>query len=65
MLAPIGSPTFAASVSKAPAMLKPWSAKIVELAIAWPRRPAPKSAMLCWPCVRRILRISAIRLSML
>ena len=34
-------------------------------AIAWPRRPAPISAMLCWPCVRRILRISPSRLSML
>ena len=64
MVLPIGSPTFAASVSKAPAMLKPWSAKIVELAIAWPRRPAPKSAMLL-AYVQRILRISAIRLSML
>ena len=29
-----------------------------ELAIAWPRLPAPKRAMLCWPEVRRILRIS-------
>ena len=37
---------------------KPWSAKIAELAIAWPRLPAPKRAMLCWPEVRRILRIS-------
>ena len=26
-------------------------------AIARPRWPAPKSAMLCWPLVRRILRI--------
>ena len=26
-------------------------------AIAWPRWPAPNSAMLCWPAVRRILRI--------
>ena len=53
------------STSKAAAMLKPWSAKIVELAIAWPRRPAPKRPMLCWPCVRRILRISATSASML
>ena len=30
-------------------MLIPCSAKIGELAIAWPRRPAPTSAMLCWP----------------
>ena len=29
-----------------------------ELAIAWPRLPAPNRAMLCWPEVRRILRIS-------
>ena len=39
-------------VSKTAAMLMPCSAKIDELAIAWPRRPAPMSAMLCWPCVR-------------
>ena len=39
-------------------MLMPCSAKIGELAIAWPRRPAPMRAMLCCPCVRRIFRIS-------
>ena len=61
MVFPIGSPTFDASESNAAAMLKPWSAKIVELAIAWPSRPPPKSAMLCWPWVRRILRISAMQ----
>ena len=55
---PIGRPTFSGSVSKTAAMLIPCSAKIGELAIAWPSRPAPTSAMLCWPCVRRILRIS-------
>ena len=32
-------PTFAGSVSKTAAMLIPCSAKIGELAIAWPRRP--------------------------
>ena len=62
---PIGSPTLAGLLSNAAEMLNPWSAKIVELAIAWPSRPAPISAMLCCPCVRRIFRISAIRLSML
>ena len=36
----------------------PCSAKIGEDAIAAPSRPAPTSAMLCWPCVRRIFRIS-------
>ena len=44
--------------SNTAAMLMPCSAKIGELVIAWPRRPAPTSAMLCCPCVRRILRIS-------
>ena len=39
-------------------MLIPCSAKIGELAIASPSRPAPTSTMLCWPWVRRILRIS-------
>ena len=34
-------------------------------AIACPSRPAPISAMLCWPEVRRIPRISAISASML
>ena len=29
-----------------------------ELAIAWPRFPAPNRTMLCWPELRRILRIS-------
>ena len=37
---------------------KPWSAKMSELAIACPRCPAPNRTMLCWPEVRRILRIS-------
>ena len=36
----------------------PCSAKIGDEAIAPPRRPAPINAMLCCPCVRRILRIS-------
>jgi hypothetical protein len=31
---PIGSPNLLGSVSNAAAMLKPWSAKMVELAIA-------------------------------
>jgi hypothetical protein len=39
-------------------MLMPCSAKMVELAIACPSRPAPTSAMLCWPWVRRIFLIS-------
>ena len=52
-------PTLSGSTSKTAAMLMPCSPKIGELAIAWPRRPAPTSAMLCCPCVRRILRISA------
>jgi hypothetical protein len=34
---------------------KPWSAKMSEEAMA--RWPAPNSAMLCCPLVRRILRI--------
>ena len=55
---PSGVPIFAWSVSKTAAIVIPCSAKIGELAIAWPRRPAPTRAMLCWPCVRRILRIS-------
>ena len=62
---PIGPPIFDGSTSKAAGMLKPWSAKTVELAIAWPSRPAPKSAMLCCPCVRRIFRISPLRASTL
>ena len=62
---PIDRPTFVGSLSNAAVMLNPWSAKMDELAIAWPSRPPPKRAMLCWPCVRRIFRISAIRLSML
>jgi hypothetical protein len=33
-VSPIGCPTFSWSTSKAAAMLKPWSAKIVELAMA-------------------------------
>ena len=51
------SPTSAGSTSKMATIRKPWSAKMSELAIALPRLPAPKSAMLCWPAVRRILRI--------
>ena len=62
---PIGRPTFSGSLSKTAAMLIPCSAKIGELAIAWPSRPAPISAMLCCPCVRRILRISPSSESML
>src|SRR6185312_12948371 len=55
---PISCPTFDSSTSKTATTWKPWSAKIAEEAIAWPRWPAPKRAMLCWPAVRRILRIS-------
>ena len=62
---PMLRPTFSGSVSKTAAMLMPCSAKIGELAIAWPRRPAPTRAMLCCPCVRRILRISPSSESML
>ena len=50
-------PTLASSVSKIATTRKPWSAKMSEDAIALPRCPAPNSAMLCWPAVRRILRI--------
>ena len=50
-------PTFASSTSKIATTRKPWSAKMSEEAIALPRWPAPSSAMLCWPAVRRILRI--------
>ena len=56
---PIGCPSFASSVSTTTAMLIPCSAKIEDEAIAWPSRPAPTSATLCWPCVRRILRIAS------
>ena len=59
------SPIFSGSLSNTAAMLMPCSAKIGELAIAWPSRPAPMSAMLCCPCVRRILRISPSSESML
>jgi hypothetical protein len=45
-------------------MRKPWSANTPDVAIAWPRLPAPNRAMLCWPEVRRILRIWAISPSM-
>ncbi len=62
---PIASPTLSGSLSKTAAMWIPCSAKIGELAIAWPSRPAPTSAMLCWPCVRRIFRISPSSESML
>ena len=50
-------PDLLRSTSKIATTLKPWSAKMSELAIAWPRWPAPKRAMLCWPDVRRILLI--------
>jgi hypothetical protein len=52
-------PTSFGEVSKIETIVKPWSAKMSEDAIAWPRLPAPKRAMLCWPEVWRILRISA------
>ena len=55
----------AGSESNTPAMLKPWSANVGDDAIAEPSRPAPISTMLCWPEVRRILRISVTRKSML
>ena len=58
-------PIFSGSLSKIAAMWMPCSAKIDELAIAWPSRPAPISAMLCCPWVRRILRISLSSESML
>ncbi len=58
MTSPISVPTFDSSTSKTATTWNPWSAKIAEEAIAWPRWPAPKRAMLCWPAVRRILRIS-------
>ena len=61
---PTRRPTLSGSMSKTAAMLIPCSAKIEELPIAWPSRPAPTSAMLCWPWVRRIFRISPTRLSM-
>ncbi len=51
-------PILAGSSSKIAAMLKPWSAKIGEPAIAPPSRPAPIRAMLCCPEVRRMRRIS-------
>ena len=62
---PIDPPTFSGSLSKTAAMLIPCSAKIGDEAIASPSRPAPTRAMLCWPCVRRILRISPSSESML
>src|SRR3954452_20488492 len=60
---PIGCPSFDSSVSTTTAMLIPCSAKIEDEAIAWPRRPAPTSATLCWPWVRRIFRIASSRSS--
>ena len=45
------------SLSNRATTRKPWSAKMSEPAIAWPRLPAPNRAMLCLPVVRRILRI--------
>ena len=62
---PIVRPTLSGSLSKTAAMLIPCSAKIGELAIACPSRPAPTSAMLCCPWVRRIFRISPSSESML
>ena len=62
---PTVRPTLAVSLSNTAAMFIPCSAKIGELAIASPRRPAPTSAMLCCPCVRTILRISERSESML
>ena len=62
---PTSVPIFAGSSSKIVTMWNPWSAKIDEPAIACPSRPAPISAMLCCPDVRRIPRISAISASML
>ena len=56
---PTSLPTTAGSTSNMATIWKPWSANTSELAIAWPSLPAPKRAMLCWPEVRRILRISA------
>ena len=50
-------PIFSGSVSNMATTRKPWSAKMSEPAMAWPRWPAPNRAMLCWPLVRRILRI--------
>ena len=43
------------------AIVIPCSPKIGDPAIACPSRPAPTSAMLCWPCVRRMRRISPRR----
>ena len=54
---PTREPIFPASVSNTATTRKPWSAKMSEEAIACPRWPAPNSAMLCCPEVRRILRI--------
>jgi hypothetical protein len=65
VLGHLGVPILAGSSSKIVTMWKPWSAKIDDPAMAWPSRPAPTSAMLCWPEVRRIPRISAISASML
>jgi hypothetical protein len=45
-------PTLSPSVSKRPTMLKPWSSKMSDAAIACPRRPAPRIAMLCCPAIR-------------
>ena len=56
-MAPTFLPIRFGSTSKIATTRNPWSAKMSELAIAWPRLPAPNSAMLCWPDVRRILRI--------
>jgi hypothetical protein len=54
----MSAPIISVLESNTAAMLMPCSAKIAELAIACPRRPAPTSAMLCCPWVRRIFRIS-------
>src|SRR2546430_1519591 len=50
---PIARPTRSGSLSKTAAILIPCSPEIGQLAIAWPRRPAPTSALCCCPCVSR------------
>src|SRR5215468_3061184 len=55
-MSPTWRPTFSGSVSTIAAMWIPCSAKIGELTIASPSRPAPTSMMLCCPWIRKILR---------
>ena len=57
MIPPIFLPASFGETSKIETIRNPWSAKMSDVAMAWPRWPAPNSAMLCWPEVRRILRI--------